>query len=120
MNRLIDVAILVNTCICMMLGTWCIYNPKHTYIYPFAIPFPIILLLCLVSCIIAVCNDTLRAGLIRNGFLALSVIAYIFTVYKWPGSDDGPGMALVWIVGPFFILEMYLGVISTVFIFKER
>ena len=78
-----------------------------------------VLVLCLFSCITAIRNDTRTAKLIRNGFVALSAIIFIFTVSKWPGGDDGPLIGLVCIVGPFLFFEMVLSTISTISIFKD-
>jgi hypothetical protein len=95
-----------------MLVILCVTRAQQ--VYPFAMSLVVILNLCLFSCIYAICSDTYMADFIQNGFVALSVIFYILLIFKWPAGDDGPGMMLWLFVGPLILLNMILGLLSSI------
>ena len=110
MNRAVNVALLVMVCITVMLATLSIHKAQH--IHPLAIALIVTLGLCSLCCIAAVFSDSSTARYIRNGLLALSLVLLIVTAASWPGGDDGPLMGLMWLVGPFILFGMVLGVLS--------
>ena len=117
MKRIFGVLILGITVFDSWLGWLCVKAAHHTY--PFSVPFVVTIVICSCVGLVAVGMNTRATSLIHNGLVMLSLIPYFLAVGNWPGGDDGPGMGMVFIIGPTLLAATALAFISTIRLLEE-
>jgi hypothetical protein len=112
MQRVFSALILAATLFGCLIGLRCIHVAQH--VYPYAIPFVIATIVCCLVGTIAVITNTVAVCLTQNTMVVVSFGLFMLTVRNWPGGDDGPGMALMWLGGMTFLPATGLSLIASI------
>lgn len=91
-------------------------------IYPFAIPHLTTLCFVIVCCAYAAFQH--RHWLVVGSLIAFGLAGTLLTVSyagsKWPGGNDGPGLAWVFIIGGFSALNAICAIVVIISLVREK